>query len=121
MPHYTHERPPAPEVMRIPLLPDNYAPDRDSVPLQEAVEPVIRPQIETASADWDNKVSPMSEVTDNHAADIDPFNLTTEVGKAAKKVMNVGEKTVVKEAGMVQQVWRGFVEDFRGVKAGIRT
>ena len=37
------------------------------------MEPVIRPTIETASADGTNVVSAMSEVTDNHSVEIDMF------------------------------------------------
>ena len=64
MPQYEllHETPP--EIMRIPLLPTNFFPSRSSHAHQEAVEPVIRPEISTVSADSTHIASPsaMSEV-----------------------------------------------------------
>ena len=77
MPQFTLGQTSPPEIMRIPLLPDNYEPPRRSMAHQEAVEPVIRPTIETASADGTHMVSAMSEVTDNHAMDIDVFGKCT--------------------------------------------
>ena len=73
------------------------------------MEPVIRPMIETASADSDGVVSAMSEVTDNHAMDIDMYELTKTVGKASK---GLG----VEKVGMVRELWTGFVDDLLGKK-----
>ena len=75
----------------------------------------MRPQIETASADGTNVVSAMSEVVDNHAAEIDPFELTVQVGKAAKGVV-VGGVEKLKGKGVVGELWSGFVDDLLGAK-----
>ena len=76
------------------------------------MEPVIKPMIETASADSDGVVSAMSEVTDNHAMEIDMYDLTRTVGKAAKGVgQGLDEK-----GGVVRELWSGFVDDLLGKK-----
>ncbi|MCJ1290465.1 hypothetical protein MMC34_002003 [Xylographa carneopallida] len=116
MPQFTLGQTSPPEIMRIPLLPDNYEPPRRSVAHQEAMEPVIRPTIETASADGTNLVSAMSEVTDNHSVEIDMFDLTKQVGKAAKGMMDTNVENVKKSGGMMREVWNGFVDDLLGKK-----
>ena len=100
------------------------------------MEPVIRPTIETASADGTNLVSAMSEVTDNHSVEIDMFgtlvlvplstasianirslsDLTKQVGKAAKGMMDTNVENVKKSGGMMREVWNGFVDDLLGKK-----
>ncbi|MCJ1404744.1 hypothetical protein MMC11_007970 [Xylographa trunciseda] len=114
MPQFTLGQTSPPEIMRIPLLPDNYEPPRRSLAHQEAMEPVIRPTIETASADGTNMVSAMSEVTDNDSVDIDMFDLTKQVGKAARGMMEDNVESVKKSGGMVKEVWSGFVDDLLG-------
>ena len=82
----------------------------------------MRPQIETASADSDGVVSAMSEVVDNHAAEIDPFELTVQVGRAAGGVVREGVERVKREGlervegkkGVVGELWSGFVDDLLG-------
>ncbi|MCJ1377671.1 hypothetical protein MMC17_000767 [Xylographa soralifera] len=117
MPQFTLGQTSPPEIMRIPLLPDNYEPPRRSLAHQEAMEPVIRPTIETASADGTNIVSAMSEVTDNHSVEIDMFDLTQQVGKAAKGMMEKNVENVKKSSGMMREVWSGFVDDLLGKKS----
>ncbi|MCJ1414695.1 hypothetical protein MMC32_001022 [Xylographa parallela] len=116
MPQFTLGQTSPPEIMRIPLLPDNYEPPRRSIAHQEAMEPVIRPTIETASADGTNVVSAMSEVTDNHSVEIDMFDLTKQVGKAAKGMMENNVENVKKSSGMMKELWSGFVDDLLGKK-----
>ncbi|MCJ1390057.1 hypothetical protein MMC18_002915 [Xylographa bjoerkii] len=116
MPQFTLGQTSPPEIMRIPLLPDNYDPPRRSAAHQEAMEPVIRPTIETASADGTNVVSAMSEVTDNHSVEIDMFDLTKQVGKAAKGMVENNVESVKQSGGMVREVWGGFVDDLLGKK-----
>ncbi|MCJ1315243.1 hypothetical protein MMC15_000559 [Xylographa vitiligo] len=116
MPQFTLGQTSPPEIMRIPLLPDNYEPPRRSLAHQEAMEPVIRPTIETASADGTNVVSAMSEVTDNDSVEIDMFDLTKQVGKAAKGMMDTNVENVKKSGGMMREVWSGFVDDLLGKK-----
>ena len=118
MPQFELEAPRHSEVIRAPLLPEN-----SSARLQvaEAPETVVRPEIATVSANGTHIDSPsaMSEVTDNHAIEISPFNLTTQVSDAAtaaaSKVTGMSEERL-KEEGVLQEVWSGFLDDVLGGK-----
>ena len=115
MPQYELVHEPPPEIMRIPLLPTNFFPARRSAAHQEAVEPVIRPEISTASADSTHIDSPsaMTEVTDNHAIDLDPYDLTAKVNAAAKKMGELPAEKL-KEAGVIKELWMGLLDDLLG-------
>ncbi|MCJ1470544.1 hypothetical protein MMC07_009190 [Pseudocyphellaria aurata] len=104
-----------PEVLRIPLLPDNSSPLRNDEDHGEAVESVIRPEISTVSADSTHIDSPsaMSEVTDNHSMELDPYDLTSKVTAAAAKVAQVPEENPT-EPGWVKEIWNGFLDDLFG-------
>ena len=94
------------------------------------MEPVIRPTIETASADGTNVVSAMSEVTDNDSVEIDMFGKLMPVPSAAAIVANVrpfprsnqaggesGERDDGHKRGEREEEWRddeGGVERVRG-------
>lgn len=54
----------------------------------------------------------MSEVTDNHAMELDVYDLPGKVVKAAKKMGGQGEK----EVGMVRELWEGILDDLMGPK-----
>ncbi|MCJ1476697.1 hypothetical protein MMC13_005365 [Lambiella insularis] len=116
MPQFALSETTHPEIVRIPLLPDNDAPPPRDSPHQGIHEPVIRPTIETASADSTGVVSAMSEVTDNHAMDIDVYDLTKQVGKAATGFVGENVESARKTGGMVREVWNGFVDDLLGKK-----
>ena len=57
----------------------------------------------------------MSEVTDNHAIELDPFDLTRKVSMAAKKVVG-NMKDGLKEEGIVRELWTGLLDDLLGPK-----
>lgn len=103
--------------LRVPLTPDNYYPARKSAAHQEAVEPVMRPEISVVSGEHTHIAGPsaMSEVVDNHAMDIDPFNLTSKVHAAASKITGVPVEEM-KEPGMLRELWTGFLDDLTGSK-----
>lgn len=113
MPQHTLEGAAPPEVMRIPLLPYNDS----QTGREEAGESVIRPQISLVSANSTHIESPsaMSEVTDNHAADLDPFDLTNKVTTAASKIAEVPMERI-REAGALRQLWTGLMDDLFGSK-----
>ncbi|KAL8787775.1 MAG: hypothetical protein Q9195_007606 [Heterodermia aff. obscurata] len=119
MPQYELIQEAPPEVMRIPLLPTNFFPSRSSHAHQEAVESVIRPEISTVSADSTHIASPsaMSEVTDNHAIELDPYDLTAKVTAAAKKMGELPADKL-REAGVVKELWMGLLDDLMGRKVG---
>jgi len=104
--------------MRMPLLPNNYNPQRESNPHHAPIESVTRPEISTVSADGTHIDSPsaMSEVTDNHALEMDVYDLTKKVSNAAAmKVtgMSVGE---LKEPSVAKQFFGGLLDDIFGPK-----
>ena len=97
---------------RIPILPDSYshhlqAPAPGSAPM--------KPQVYTVAGDGaDVAASPMTEVVDNHAVDIDPFSLTEAVGKSryGAQLQNQGSQ----EPGVMRELWSGFLDDLLGPK-----
>lgn len=117
MPQFELEEPTQPEIMRIPLLPNNYTTPRNGDLGQQAIEPVIRPEISTVSADSTHIDSPsaMSEVTDNHSVELDPYDLTSKVTTAASKMAGRPVSTL-KESGTVTQLWNGVLDDLLGSK-----
>ena len=107
-----------PEITRIPLLPNNFVPPERNSPHHEVIEPVVRPQISTASADSTHIESPsaMREVTDNHAVELDPFTLTEKVAKAASKLGHVPVSKATQEVGALRELWNGLLDDLLGEK-----
>ena len=83
------------------------------------MESVIRPEISTVSADSTHIASPsaMSEVTDNHAIELDPYDLTAKVTAAAKKMGELPADKL-REAGVVKELWMGLLDDLMGGKVG---
>ena len=83
------------------------------------MEPVIRPEISTVSADSTHIASPsaMSEVTDNHAIELDPYDLTAKVNAAAKKMSELPAEKL-KDVGVLKELWMGFLDDMFGRKVG---
>ena len=112
-----------PEITRIPLLPTNFALSERNHRPQEAIEPVIRPQISTVSADSTHIESPsaMREVTDNHAVDVDPYTLTEKVAAAASKLGHVPVSKANEEVGALRELWNGLLDDLFGEKKSART
>ncbi|KAL8766599.1 MAG: hypothetical protein Q9209_006664 [Squamulea sp. 1 TL-2023] len=113
MPQHALEKAAPPEVLRIPRLPQNDS----KTSHEDAVESVVRPQISLVSANGTHieSPSPMSEVTDNHAVDLDPFDLTNTVTAAASKITEI-PMGQIREAGTVRQLWAGLMDDLFGLK-----
>lgn len=102
---------------RVPILPDayQYTANSPSNPAPLSEEAVLRPEIYTVSnADGalGDGPSPMSEVIDNHAAEIDVFSITEAVGQAAAGAA----KQTPQEPTALKQVWNGFLDDLLGEK-----
>ncbi|MCJ1361549.1 hypothetical protein MMC16_000649 [Acarospora aff. strigata] len=104
--------------IRVPLLPDNYYPTRKSAALQEAIEPVMRPEISVMSGETAHIAGPsaMSEVVDNHAMDLDPYDLTSKVHTAASKIVGVPVEKL-NEPGVLTELWNGLLDDLLGKRA----
>ncbi|KAI9680552.1 MAG: hypothetical protein M1817_003992 [Caeruleum heppii] len=85
---------------------------------------VIRPEISLMAHEstYVHPPSAMSEVTDNSAMTIDPFDLTKRVTEAAtnaaaQAARQLGAKhaeVVLKEKGTLGEVWSGFLDDLFG-------
>ena len=104
--------------MRVPILPHNSTASRYT---GEATESVIKPEITTVSASGTHIDSPsaMSEVTDNHAIDFSPYDLTHKVTSAAAAAASeiTGMSTErLKNPGVVQELWSGILDDILGGK-----
>jgi hypothetical protein len=97
---------------RVPVLPDNYSQTTNNTEMTP--EPVMKPEIHTIAMDSKNIHAPsaMSEVTDNHAIEVDPFDLTQTVRKAASKALG-GERDSTET---VKKVWNEFLDDLLGKK-----
>lgn len=59
----------------------------------------------------------MSEVTDNHAIELDPYDLTAIVNAAAKKMTELPAEKL-KEVGVLRELWLGLLDDLLGKKVG---
>lgn len=102
---------------RVPILPDayQYTATSPSNPAEISEDTVLKPEIYTVNnADGAivNGPSPMSEVVDNHAAEIDVFKITEAVGQAAAGA----GKQIKQESTALKQVWDGFLDDLLGQK-----
>ncbi len=102
----------------MPILPQNdTTPARDN----EALESVVRPEISTVSANGTHIDSPsaMHEVTDNHAIELSPFDLTNKVSNAATAAavqMTGMSAKRLREPGVVQELWDGIQEACQGLR-----
>lgn len=80
--------------------------------------PLMKPQIhaigETGS---DLSASPMSEVVDNHALEIDPFKLTETVGRSRSGENDMREKLMAGQTGqkgVIGELFSGMMDDILG-------
>ncbi|KAI9850088.1 MAG: hypothetical protein M1838_006100 [Thelocarpon superellum] len=129
--------PPAPPTPRewiaVPFLPDNFAPMRDPGAAEVMDTAVMRPQISTAALESTHVHAPsaMSEVTDNAAMKIDPYELTKTVNGAAaealSKLQGKGAATLRaikdgdEEPSVFKEIWDGFLDDLLGTRAKARS
>ncbi|KZF25699.1 hypothetical protein L228DRAFT_244586 [Xylona heveae TC161] len=107
------------EWVRVPLLPDNYAPQRSGANKEatEAIDTVIRPEISTVSPD-NSHVSTSSAVTDvldNSAAGINTQGLADSLSNVASKLAGTSAEEL-KQPGTLKTLWSGFLDDLLGPK-----
>ncbi|KAI9788822.1 MAG: hypothetical protein M1835_002046 [Candelina submexicana] len=107
------------ESIRVPLLPDLFYPQRSgaNATATETPDTVIRPEISTMAHSGTHISAPsaMSEVTDNAAADIDPFDLSKKVTVAASKMTGLPVEEL-ERPGVLRELWEGFLDDLLGKK-----
>jgi hypothetical protein len=108
--------------LRVPLLPDNYSPDRsaNSAHAVEAVdEAVPRPEI-SVIASHPEFVLPaaMSEVVGNEGLDIDLGFLTSGFSGTSSQPASsmITSKQTNVEGGVFKELWNGVVDDIFGSK-----
>ena len=109
------------QTIRVPILPDAF--DNPS-PVQEIVHEegtAMKPEIYTVSDPdgtlaSETKVSSLQDVVDNHALELDPYNLTETVTRAAKQLGEKVESEVGGTTSDLKKVWDGFVDDLFGEK-----
>lgn len=65
-------------------------------------------------------MSPMSEVVDNEAVEMDPFRLAEGVARSEEGRRSFGGEVSTRRGGMVREVWDGLVEDVFGPRKGTR-
>ena len=129
---------PLPRVPVLPEVPSSAVKNTAQTPLaeEEAQEAshALKPQVYTVAGGVGAEVSasPMSEVVDNLAVDIDPFSLTEAVGKSRfgeelqreKSRLNGGggggraSARGGRNQGIVGELWSGMLEDLLGPKQG---
>lgn len=100
--------------IHVPILPDAYNLQSSGAHPAEPDGPIAKPEIYTVTHTHVDSHGPsaIADVVDNHAIELDPYALTETVGKAAKKVTEQASE----EIGVVQQVWKGFLDDVFGRK-----
>lgn len=107
---------------RIPILPDLYKSPEPALTTPTAATgnyPPMKPQVYTvAGADSDVAASPLSEVVDNHAVDIDPFSLTETVGRSRLGEMLQRQSGYTfrssrqpGEKGVIGELWSSMMDD----------
>ena len=110
---------PAQETFRVPLLPDNENPHRMKPHDNDSIEPVVKPQISTVSANGTHidGPSPLSDVADNHAVNLDVFDLSRQVSSAAASKMSaVAEKVVKESEDSFGSIFQELLNDILGPK-----
>jgi hypothetical protein len=98
--------------LRVPLLPDNYTPNRSpdsGHSLEELDTAIPAPEISIVASHPEHVVpATISEVVGNDGIDVDITHLTKAFTKASDKVS--------KEPGVVKELWSGFLDDILGPK-----
>lgn len=99
-------------VGRVPLLPDNFAPSRDTLPTifapEAADEPALMPEIVVVAADPAN-VSTVSALTEVEGMSPDGVELSFVHDRASSS-----SSTQPYAGGMLTGLWKGLVEDLSG-------
>lgn len=100
----------------VPILGDNSTYAYDSS-FQNFGSAPMKPQIHAIGHNGDVYASPMSEVVDNHALDIDPFKLTETVGRSRAGENERREQLLAGqsgEKGVIGELFGGMLDDILG-------
>jgi hypothetical protein len=112
------------ESVRVPYLPDTFTRTSSTVPRQpEVIEQVFRAEISTVAHESTHLHPPsaLSDVVDNGAISLDPYDLATKVSHAARRL---SDKVVTKQnagvPGVFRQVWSGLMDDVFGPSSSLK-
>jgi hypothetical protein len=98
--------------LRVPLLPDNYNPDRsaNSAHAVETLDSAVpAPEIHIVASHPDSVLpAAMSEVVGNDGLDVDIGQLTAGFSSTSSQEL--------KEPGIFKELWSGLIEDVLGAK-----
>lgn len=85
-------------------------------------EAVFRAQISTVAHESTHLHPPsaLSDVVDNGAISIDPYDLATKVRQAARQLGEKVSPEGSKEPGQWKQVWAGLLDDVFGRPSGLK-
>ena len=102
--------------MRVPLVPENYTPDRSGAHavLEPDYDTIFRSQVITAAGEETHVTAPsaMSEVHDNTSVGIDYTALAKSMEDRVSDVAGRARET----QGTVRRLWDGVVDDILGPK-----
>lgn len=113
------------ESIRVPYLPDTFtrmtSSAQPTVP-EAGDEAVFRAQISTVAHESTHLHPPsaLSDVVDNGAISIDPYDLATKVRQAARQLGEKVSPEGSKEPGQWKQVWAGLLDDVFGRPSGLK-
>ncbi|QIW97080.1 hypothetical protein AMS68_002598 [Peltaster fructicola] len=108
-PDIDHDVDPAAQMMRVPILPDNYNPPRTGAHAAEAEMVVHKPEINAMSLD--SVFLPMAELHDGHAMGVDFHAMADRV---AANVRNL-KAPVEEQASMMKQLWNDMIDDMLSI------
>jgi hypothetical protein len=94
--------------IRVPLLPDNYSPDRMvAAHAEEALDGAISgSEISVIAAHPEQVTAALSEVVGNEGLDVDIGQLTS--------IFSTSQEAVTEELGVFAELWRGMIDDIFG-------
>lgn len=100
--------PEAPEIFRVPILPDNYSATTNAA--AEVQDEVMKPEISTMSADA--VFLPMADLSDGHSLNIDFHAMADRVSANLRQLKVAPEE----QASIMKQIWADLVDDMLGLK-----
>lgn len=110
-------------IIRVPYLPDTFTRTSSTVPRQQEAtddQVVFRAEISTVAHESTHPHPPsaLSDVVDNGAISLDPYDLATKVSHAARRILSDNKVVATKQdegvTGVFKQVWSGLMDDVFG-------
>ena len=113
---------PAQELIRVPLLHNNFHPDRSGVHAPDVPDfkAVFRPEISTSAADSTHidAPSPMADMHDNNAAPVTHNEVITEAANRVTDMLQRPRQSSQGNQSTLKKLWNGVLDDVFGQKKG---